>query len=176
MEQSGRRAFFKRIAFLLYLVSKGVRQAVAFFQGSIHRIFFLLVLAGIFLGYYGPAIWERISFSTFEGPNVLVKIFDERSQHFCVVQPFTLTMQAGTIVSSEVLLTPSREGQSYALSLGKLPEGMRGEFDEARGSAPGKVRLTLMADSTVSKGSYTIIILYKEGRLPNNCQLNVIVQ
>ena len=107
-------------------------------------------------------------------------IFDKRSRHVCKITPFSQTFKRGEMAEISISLTPSKEGNSYELALGSLPEGVTGAIANPKGNASRNVSASFQASSSAQEGSFNAVIVYYERneqgeRLPNFCQLNLII-
>lgn len=110
------------------------------------------------------------------------KISDAAATHTCVIEPFTQQVKKGDSAMYTLKLLPSRNGKSYDLVMGDLPEKTGGRFDASSGRAPKDVLLTIDTGSESQDGSFNIVVVYREYQgllaqpLLNYCQFNLIIQ
>lgn len=161
------------------------RNIVEFLQKAKHLIEssrflqagLVIILAGFIL-FLSSLNFSYVSEEGSSGATVAV-IFDERAGHSCEITPFSQILTKGETAEVSISLAPSKEGNSYELVLGKLPEGITGAFDRPKGKAPREVNASFEASKDAQEGSFNAIIVYYEetegGRLPNFCQFNLII-
>jgi hypothetical protein len=106
-----------------------------------------------------------------------LKTYDERSQHYCSVEPFVVTVPVGATTTATLKLT-SFSNKATRLVAGDLPVGVKIDFTDSNTTA---VSMTVVTSPEASAGSYNIIVVYQEEQydnewLPNFCQFNLIIK
>lgn len=146
-------------------------------------IAFLLITPLFIWVFYGDMLWAPSFFFVPSGQEdtSTIKVYDERSRHECLIEPFSQTVARGGVVHYQIVLTPSAPGKSYELVVGSLPLGMTASLYSEAGRAPQNVTLSLRAADDAQAGSLNSVIIYYEPsedgeKLPNFCQLNLIIE
>lgn len=105
-------------------------------------------------------------------------VISANASHSCNVTPFSISLNKGEAAIYAVRMEPTTFGNSFRLTTGSLPPGIRARLSEISGTAPNITSLTLETTENTSAASYSIRVVYVETTSGNSttCPLNLVVK
>lgn len=102
-----------------------------------------------------------------------ISIFDPRAKHECRIEPFVQMTAPGRTVTYGIEIVPHDISRERVIEIPSLPTGITASVEDDS--------FSITASESAVKGSFSIIVLYKEnysdaGMLPNFCQFNLVVE
>jgi len=129
--------------------------------------------------FYDPQIEELIKLLNKQ--RLLIDIhLDQTTKHFCLVDPFRLTIREGEIQTTLVKLNKNKNNLAETLEIGNLPEGIEIFFDKNTSYSikptkdENELELKIIALPNAQKGNFSIPIIYESDNSQTICQINVI--
>jgi len=108
-------------------------------------------------------------------------LIDPSAQHACRIEPFSQSVQPGSVAGYIVILTRSNSFAPFRVVAGDTSPGVTASLKKGDAARPDEVLLELAADENTQEGSFGVVISVQEQKVDGSvscavCQLNLIVQ